>query len=126
MTRVCLDNMSDDRVLEGVEMLASRSNEITAELLAYLLAVEERGLHLREACWSLFAFCVERLHMSEAAAGKRITGVDGAAVSAGARDARRRRDSPHGGQHAGRTPHRRESRRAARTGAAPEQARARQ
>jgi len=69
----CLENMSDDRVLEGAEMLARRSNEITAELLAYLIEVDERGLHLREACSSLFAFCVERLHMSEAAAGKRIT-----------------------------------------------------
>jgi hypothetical protein len=54
-------------------VLARRSNEITAELLAYLIEVDERGLHLREACSSLFAFCVERLHMSEAAAGKRIT-----------------------------------------------------
>ncbi len=65
--------MSDDRVLEGVESIARRSNGITAELLAYLAEVEARGLHLREACSSLFAFCVERLHMSEAAAGKRIT-----------------------------------------------------
>jgi hypothetical protein len=73
MTMACLENMSDDGVLEGVEMLARRSNEITAELLAYLIEVEERGLHLREACSSLFAFCVERLHMPEAAAGKRIT-----------------------------------------------------
>jgi len=69
----CLEKMSDELVLEGVEMLARRSNEITAELLAYLIEVDERGLHLREACSSLFAFCVERLHMSEAAARKRIT-----------------------------------------------------
>jgi hypothetical protein len=65
--------MSDDRVLERVEVLVARSNQLTAELLAHLAEVERRGLHLREACGSLFAFCVERLHMSEAAAGKRIT-----------------------------------------------------
>jgi len=35
--------MSDDRVLEGVEALVRQSNEITAELLAYLIEVEERG-----------------------------------------------------------------------------------
>jgi hypothetical protein len=40
--------------------------------LAYLAEVEERGLHLREACSSLFAFCVERLHLSEGAAAKRV------------------------------------------------------
>ena len=54
----CLENMSDDRVLEGVEVLARRSNEITAELLTYLIEVEERGLHLREACSSLFVLGV--------------------------------------------------------------------
>ena len=31
------------------------------------------GVALGQACSSLFAFCIERLHMSESAAGKRIT-----------------------------------------------------
>ncbi len=73
MEKACFEAMSDDRVLEGAAALARRSNETTAELLAYLDEIEQRGLHLREACSSLFAFCVERFHMSEAAAGKRIT-----------------------------------------------------
>jgi hypothetical protein len=73
MEKVCLKSMPDDRVLERVETLVARSNQLTAELLAYLSEVDVRGLHLREACGSLFAFCVERLHMSEGAAGKRIT-----------------------------------------------------
>ena len=67
-----LNDVSDDRVLERVRWLVGRSNEVTAELLAYLIEVEERGLHLREATSSLFAFCVERLHLSESAAAKRI------------------------------------------------------
>ena len=73
MKELRLDGMSDERVLERVEVLVRRSNETTAELLAYLAEVDSRGLHLGEACGSLFAYCVERLHMSEAAAGKRIT-----------------------------------------------------
>jgi hypothetical protein len=73
MERACLETMSDDRVLERVQVLVARSNELTAELLAYLAEVDRRGLHLREATGSLFAYCVERLHMSEGAAGKRIT-----------------------------------------------------
>jgi len=75
MEEFCLEMMSDDRVLERVDGLIARSNEITAELLAHLMEVERRGLHLREACSSLFAFCVERLRMSESAAGKRITAM---------------------------------------------------
>lgn len=73
MERVFFETMSDDRVLERVEALVVRSNALTAELLTYLGEVDRRGLYLREATSSLFAFCVERLHMSEAAAGKRIT-----------------------------------------------------
>src|SRR5688572_8808083 len=73
MKKLCLESIGDEGVLEGVRVLAARSNEITAELLAYLGEVEARGLHLGQACSSLFAFCVERLHMSESAAGKRIT-----------------------------------------------------
>src|SRR5688500_4536560 len=73
MKKLCLESFGDEGVLEGVRVLAARSNEITAELLAYLGEVEARGLHLGQACSSLFAFCVERLHMSESAAGKRIT-----------------------------------------------------
>src|SRR5687768_1770814 len=73
MDELCLKSIADDRLLEGVAVLAGRSNEITAELLAYLGEVEARGLHLGQACSSVFAFCVERLHMSESAAGKRIT-----------------------------------------------------
>src|SRR5688572_29748793 len=67
-----LNDVSDDRVLARVRWLVGRSNELTAELLAYLAEVEERGLHLREATSSLFAFGVERLHLSEGAAAKRI------------------------------------------------------
>jgi hypothetical protein len=73
MDELRLDGLSDERVLEGVEVLVRRSNETTAELLAYLAEVDGRQLYLREACGSLFAYCVERLHMSEAAAWKRIT-----------------------------------------------------
>jgi hypothetical protein len=68
-------------VLERVEALVMRSNELTAELLAYLAEVERRRLHLREACSSMFGFCVERLRMSESAAGKRITAARVARLS---------------------------------------------
>jgi 5-methylcytosine-specific restriction endonuclease McrA len=73
MKNLCLESMPDERVLERVAVLVGRANEITAELLAYLGEVDVRGLHLGQACSSLFAFCVERLGMSESAAGKRIT-----------------------------------------------------
>jgi hypothetical protein len=63
---------SDERVLEKVRDLVGRSNAMTAELLVYLAEVEERRLYLGEATSSLFAWCVERLHMSEDVAANRI------------------------------------------------------
>jgi len=126
MAVACLENMSDDGVLEGVEMLARGSNEITAELLAYLVEVEERGLHLREACSSLFAFCVARLHMSEAAAGKRITATRTARRFPRVLETLAGGDPPDCDQPAGGASHGEESRRATCPGAASGQARPRQ
>ena len=68
MDKLCLESMPDDRLLERVEGIARRCNRLTAELLAYLAEVDRRGLYLGQATSSLFAFCVERLHMSEGAA----------------------------------------------------------
>jgi hypothetical protein len=81
--------MSDDRLLEGVEVLVRRSNETTAELLGYVGEVDQRRLYRREACSSMFAFCVERLHsVGERGGPADHGGADGAAVSGGARDDR--------------------------------------
>ena len=52
--------------------LARQSNALTAHLLAYLVELEERLLHLELGFSSLFAYCVEALHMSEGSAGRRV------------------------------------------------------
>ena len=67
-----LRDESDERVLEKVRELVGRSNAMNAELLVYLAEVEERRLYLGEATSSMFAWCVERLHMSEDVAANRI------------------------------------------------------
>src|SRR6187401_2172846 len=36
MDKLCLESMSDDRLLERVEGIVARSNQLTAELLPYL------------------------------------------------------------------------------------------
>lgn len=54
-----------------VEHLWAEQRE-TADLLAHLAKVEERGLHLQLGFASLFAYCQERLRMSESAAWRRI------------------------------------------------------
>jgi hypothetical protein len=45
---------------------------VTARLVAHLAEVDERRLHLKAACSSLFDYCVTRLGLSEDAACRRI------------------------------------------------------
>jgi hypothetical protein len=59
--------------LAGLSALARQSNVLTGRLLAHLVELEERKLHLELGFSSLFAYCVETLGMSEGTAGRRVT-----------------------------------------------------
>lgn len=67
-----LSKLSDDQLLAALEAVASRSHRATAQLVAHIGEVDARGLYRREACSSMFVYCVQRLHLSEAATAKRI------------------------------------------------------
>ena len=49
------------------------SRRVEADLVAHIGEVDERRLYAREASPSMFAYCTERLHLSEAEAYRRIT-----------------------------------------------------
>jgi hypothetical protein len=70
-----LTNLSDEELVSRLEAIRSEDRRLLARLLAHLAEVEERRLHLRTACSSLFDFCVRRLGMSEGAAFRRINGA---------------------------------------------------
>ncbi len=53
--------------------LVQQSNLLTGQLLAHLVELDERKLHLELGFSSLFAYCVEALRMSEGTAGRRVT-----------------------------------------------------
>jgi hypothetical protein len=67
-----LTDLSDAQLLDSLQSLCGQDREVLARLLAHLVAVEERRLHLEAACPSLFQFCVRRLGMSEDEACRRI------------------------------------------------------
>jgi HNH endonuclease len=67
-----LDGLGNTELLSGLANLVKRGNELTAEFLAHLSEVDRRRLHLDLGYPSLFAYCVERLRLSEPAAGRRI------------------------------------------------------
>ncbi len=67
-----LRRLSSDKLLVALLRLVGSDRRLEAELLEHLGEVDCRRLYLREGCSSMFGYCVEVLHFSEAAAFKRI------------------------------------------------------
>jgi hypothetical protein len=72
-TSIALHSVSDDELLHRLGELVSHSRRVEADLVAHIGEVDERRLYVREASPSMFAYCTERLHLSEAEAYRRIT-----------------------------------------------------
>src|SRR2546425_7075322 len=64
--------LSDCHLLDEVKRLAARERDVTAELIAHLAEIEERGLHHAAGFGSMFEYCREVLQLSEHAAYGRI------------------------------------------------------
>jgi hypothetical protein len=67
-----LTDLSDAQLLDSLKTLCGQGRVVLARLLAHLVEVEERRLHLEAACPSMFQFCVQRLGMSDDEACRRI------------------------------------------------------
>jgi 5-methylcytosine-specific restriction endonuclease McrA len=64
--------LSDAELVARLEAFCVEGHGLSARVVACLMEVEERRLHLEAACSSLFDYCVRRLRMSEGAAFRRI------------------------------------------------------
>ena len=67
-----LTDLTNDQLLARVKTLAARERTSTADLVAALAELDERRLYLGLGYSSLFAYCVQELHLSEDAAYIRI------------------------------------------------------
>src|SRR5687768_11577974 len=67
-----LSDLSDSELVSRLHAICGDGHRWTARLVVHLIEVEERRLHLRAACSSMFDFCLRRLCMSEGAAFRRI------------------------------------------------------
>jgi hypothetical protein len=67
-----LRTISDDDLLDRLTRLTRDSRRTEADLVAHMAEVDERKLYARHACASMFSYCVEVLHFSEAEAYLRI------------------------------------------------------
>ena len=66
------DSLSDQQLIDRIDRLALHERRATARLVASLAELETRGVHLALGYTSLFAYCRQRLHLSEHAALNRI------------------------------------------------------
>ena len=65
--------LSDDELLRRLSSLVERSRRTEAELVAHIAEVDTRRLFAGEAFPSMFQYCLDVLHLSEAEAYLRIT-----------------------------------------------------
>jgi 5-methylcytosine-specific restriction endonuclease McrA len=68
-----LQSIPDNELLERLAQLLAQSRRSEADLVAHVAEVDERGLYAREGCPSMYAYCTQVLHLSEAEAYLRIT-----------------------------------------------------
>ena len=67
-----LELVPDDELLRRLVEILGQSRRVEADLVAHIGEVDARRLYAREASPSMFAYCTETLHLSEAAAYLRI------------------------------------------------------
>ena len=67
-----LADLSDNELVERVKDLAAGERRASVALIRSLVEFDARRLYLREGCSSLFTYCTQVLHLSEASAYNRI------------------------------------------------------
>jgi hypothetical protein len=68
-----LQSIPDHELLQRLAQLVDDSRRAEADIVAHIGEVDERKLYAREAFPSMFVYCTDALHLSEAEAYLRIT-----------------------------------------------------
>jgi hypothetical protein len=67
-----LESIPDDELLRDLAEILKQSRRVESDLVAHIAEVDSRKLYAREASSSMFAYCTDVLHLSEAEAYLRI------------------------------------------------------
>ena len=73
MRAYSLSHLSDPELIRSLATLLAQERTATAAVLAHIAEVDDRRLYVPAGYPSMYAYCVEELHLSEDAAYKRIT-----------------------------------------------------
>ncbi|MBS2019615.1 MAG: hypothetical protein JST00_42530 [Deltaproteobacteria bacterium] len=58
--------LSDQALLSRLASLCLEGRRLVARIIEHVIDVEDRGLHLKAACDSMWSFCTQRQGMSSA------------------------------------------------------------
>src|SRR5690242_13561695 len=67
-----ITKLSNEEIVAALKSFVGEGQRVVAKIVAYLVEVEERRIHLEMACSSVFDFCRRKLGMSEGEAFRRI------------------------------------------------------
>ena len=67
-------SLSDEELVSRIASLCLEGRRLVAGLIVHLIEVEDRALDKKSACSSMWAFCTERLKMSEGETSRRLKG----------------------------------------------------
>src|SRR4029079_13429941 len=65
-------SLSDEELVSRIAALCLEGRRLVARLIVHLIEVEDRALDKKSACSSMWAFCTERLRMSEGETSRRL------------------------------------------------------
>ena len=65
-------SLSDEELVSQIASLCLEGRRLVARLIVHLIEVEDRALDKKSACSSMWAFCTERLRMSEGETSRRL------------------------------------------------------
>jgi 5-methylcytosine-specific restriction endonuclease McrA len=65
-------SLSDEELVSQIASLCLEGRRLVARLIVHLIEVEDRALDKKSACSSMWAFCTERLKMSEGETSRRL------------------------------------------------------
>ncbi len=69
-------SLSDEELVSHVASLCLEGRRLVARLIVFLIEIEDRSLDKKSACSSMWAFCTERLNMSEGETSRRLNAAN--------------------------------------------------
>src|SRR5262245_25586094 len=70
--KTLFSSLSDDQVLSTIKAIRGDECRLLAQVIAALVEIEDRRIHLKEACPSMWDFCIRKLGLSEGETFRRL------------------------------------------------------